>query len=746
LSTVIWSFIARSLRAAVDLRAIIAAYLLLGFCYSLVTPIFETPDEPQHFFVVREIVEQHGLPVQRAGEQSRWLQEGSQPPLYYLLGAVLSGWIDASDWREFASRNPFAVQGDPLTPGNRNVFLHRAAEEFPWQGTVLAVRLLRLLSLGLGAAAVAVTYALACQVFPGRRRLALGAAAIHAFIPQFTFISAAVSNDSLAALACGAVLWQSVRVARGAAARRADLVLGVLVGLAALSKLSGAALGVVALAAVAMRAASAPVSDSRLPQALFRASLVTVAALAVAGWWYVRNLIAYGDPTGLNRMLAIVGMRNPAPDLRQVLDELEGLRLSFWGIFGWFSILMPAVFYWLFDGLALAALVGLAIRLAVSARRRSRALPEASWLLHPAVLLVLTVALVFAGVIRWGILTPGLQGRLLFPALPALAVLLSAGLDSWYKFMKHPRIVWARYVLGAYPLVYLLIAAAVPFMVIAPAYARPELSSAQGAAPMLRWTGAAQIELVGSEPPFVPVHPGDELPLGFRWLTREPIGSDFTLFIKVFGEGDELLASTDTYPGFGMFPTSSWPANRVIVDRYRLRVNTAARVPVYAEVVIGFYNRATGTSLLPVNAEGGRVVRPVVMRARIVPAYAESAAPAHPLTANFGDEIMLRGYDLSAAGITLYWQALRKAGADYTVFVQALDRDGHVLAQADGRPRHGAYPTSVWEPGERVPDEHALVWPPQTARVAVGLYVLETGVRLPLSGQAGDAIMIDMPR
>jgi hypothetical protein len=251
---------------------------------------------------------------------------------------------------------------------------------------------------------------------------------------------------------------------------------------------------------------------------------------------------------------------------------------------------------------------------------------------------------------------------------------------------------------------------------------------------------------VGSETPSMPVHPGEELPLVLRWFTREPIRLDLALFIKVFGEDDELLASTDTYPGFGMFPTTSWPANQVIIDRYRLRVNPAARVPVYGEVVVGFYDRATGRSLVPTNAGGGRIVRPVVVRARIVPANSEGAAPTHILAADFGDEIGLRGYDVDASGITLHWQALRKPAADYTVFVQALDSAGAVLAQADGQPRHGAYPTSVWEPGERVPDVHALAWPTQAARVAVGLYVLESGARLPLAGQTADSVLIDLPR
>ena len=735
------------------MRSILAGYLLLGLCYSLASPIFETPDEAQHFFFVRELAEQHGLPVQRDGTPGRWLQEGSQPPLYYLVGAVLTAWIDASDWQAFSARNPFAVEGDPQTPGNRNVYLHLAPEEFPWHGTVLAVHMLRLISLCLGALSVVVTYAIARLVFPGRRGLALGAAAIHAFLPQFLFISAAASNDVMAALACGAVLWQSLRVVRGASSRSDDILLGALVGLAALSKLSGASLALVAVVAVLQSPVRAAGTGRRVPHMLTRLLAVTVTAAVVAGWWYARNLLLYGDLTGLNHMLAIVGTRNPPPDFWQILDELEGLRLSFWGLFGWFSILMPAPFYWLLDGLAITATIGLLIGLLAArymAHGTSLRAPAYPWRqapLHPAWLPVLAAAIVFAGVVRWGIMTPGLTGRLLFPALSAFALLLSAGLAAWYELLEHRARRAARPAVAMLFGLYLLVAALVPFTVIAPAYARPALAAAtpQTPSPLVKWTGAAQLELVGSEASSAPVHPGETLPLLFRWLTRQPVGVDYTLFIKVFGQEDELLASTDTYPGFGIFPTSIWPPNQVITDRYNLRVNPAAHVPVYAEVVVGFYDRVSGQSLVPVNAAGERMVRPVVARARILSAHAEGPTPTHLLSAAFGDEIGLRGYDMDSAGITLYWQALRKPAADYTVFVQALDQSGTVLAQADSRPRHGAYPTTVWEPGERVPDVHALAWPTQATRVAVGLYVLETGVRLPLADHSGDAVVIERP-
>ena len=310
-------------RFTFQVSLIIAAYLALGAYYSVTTPIFEAPDEAQHFFVVREIVEQGRLPAQQAGVSERWQQEGSQPPLYYLLGAALTFWIDAGDWQAFSETNPYSTQGDPQALGNKNVYLHSAREIFPWHGTPLAVQLLRFSSLLFGAASIFITYQLACALF-NNQMVALGAAALHASLPQFLFVSAAVNNDALATLLCGAVVLQAVRLAKGARDWRHHVLLGLLVGLAALTKLSGAAMSVVAVWAITLNASAKRPSPMTNYQLLFTVGLV---AFAVSGWWYARNLILYGDVTGLNRMLAIVGTRNPPPDLWQLLDEAEGLRL-----------------------------------------------------------------------------------------------------------------------------------------------------------------------------------------------------------------------------------------------------------------------------------------------------------------------------------------------------------------------------------------------------------------------------------
>ncbi len=712
------------------LLLIFAAFILMGAYYSATTLIFESPDEPQHFFFVREIVEQHGLPVQVEHSEGRWSQEGSQPPLYYLVGALATFWTDASDWRAFSETNPYAVQGDPLALGNRNLYIHSAREDFPWRGTALSVHVLRGLSLILGALSLFCTYQAARVLFPTQPIVALGAVTIQALIPQFLFISAAVSNDALAACVGAATLWQAARVARGAHRMRNDMALGVLVGLAALTKLSGAAFALVAVVAVVIGAWSFVHPRVAFVRRVLRAGMVVaLTAFVVAGWWYARNLLLYGDVTGLTRMLAIVGQHEQPLSLWDVLADTEGLRLSFWGVFGWFSILLPNLYYNVYDTLTLAALIGLSVMALRALALRSARVVSPPWLLPLSFLIVLL------GVLRWGSITPGLAGRLLFPALSAIAILLSAGLNALLP-LQVQRGVWLA-IAGVMSVLALL----VPAVVIAPAYVRPVVSAADGSAPLVRF--GDQITLIGVSAPTLAVHPNDEILLTFKWTSAQPLTKNYTLWVKLFGENDELLAAIDTYPGFGMLPTTQWQPNRAIVDVYRLRVSPLAYAPTYAKLSVGFYQRSTLAALAPTTSEGRRIVRPIVARIKVLPTVAPSFSPTHPLDANFGDQISLRGYDWSPTGITLYWQSIHQPAEDYTVFVHALDRDGKLIAQSDGQPHAGDYPTSVWERGEWVRDTHAFALPPQTARIEIGLYVLQTGARLPLVPSGDPSFVIE---
>src|SRR5512139_2618681 len=151
------------------LLIILIAFVALAALYSISTPIFEASDEVSHYAVVQHIANTGALPVQRPGVKTAWEQEGSQPPLYYLLAEPLARLLDTRDAAERMTRNPHAAPGDPSLDANRNLVIHSPAEDFPWRDTTLAVHLMRFLSILMGAGTIGLSYLIARRLFPGTR-------------------------------------------------------------------------------------------------------------------------------------------------------------------------------------------------------------------------------------------------------------------------------------------------------------------------------------------------------------------------------------------------------------------------------------------------------------------------------------------------------------------------------------------------------------------------------------------------
>ena len=115
---------------------------------------------------------------------------------------------------------------------------------------------------------------------------------------------------------------------------------------------------------------------------------------------------------------------------------------------------------------------------------------------------------------------------------------------------------------------------------------------------------------------------------------------------------------------------------------------------------------------------------------------AAQEGPENPRDDRLADAIALAGYDRSPrsprAGetlhISLYWQALRPLEAEYHTYVHLVDAQGQKVAQSDLQPGGVYYPTTLWQPGERLRDDHLLAVPanaePGVYRLLAGMYAL----------------------
>lgn len=690
-------------------------FMFLALIYSLTVPLFEGNDESWHYAYIWHIAEGKGLPRQPPDQYPHLArQEASQPPLYYLLAATLTRWVPQEDLIALYRReNPFPTLQPIGYQDNQNHYIHTDAERFPYRGAALAIRLARLLSVLFGAGTVWGTYTLARRLFPQEEEVAAGAAMAVALTPGFLFTSGLVNNDALmACIATWALVVLLNRRARQEGSENQNLcvlrdlggeiLLGLLLGAAALTKLSGLILWPFAALALVWAHIYHQGTKTRSFQkfsfvsSCLRGSILTFGvALAVCGWWYLRNWRLYGDPTGLAAMLPLVGRREPGFGLMDFFQtEARLVWISYWAVFGWFNLAAPGWAYGVYTLLTALGVAGLVLFVARSVRRRD-------WgNLTGVGYLALWVLMVAVGLVRWTLTTGGSQGRLLYPAIGASAVLLALG---WAQLAPARARQWLPVALGG---LLLALALWMPFGVIRPAYARPTpLTMAEVEKQVSHWADlrfGESITLLGYRVEAEEVRPGQNIPVTLCWRADGPVGTDSFVYLSLRTAEGLMGAERVTHPGLGTFPTSLWPPGMAFCDRYLLPVRETVPTTTVSTLVVGL---TTFTEWLPVYNNKNRLLGdgfhfpgPKV----VVP----DTGPV--LDYRWGCEVALVGYRLERAvlapgeelDLTLYWQGLRPFAGPRSASVQVLRDGGYKIAQTDLPMNLG--PGEVWADHRRM--------------------------------------------
>ena len=404
------------------LGLIVAAYLLLGVAYSLVVPLAEAPDELDHYHYVQYLQQQRRFPVMAPVAADNATMEANQPPLFYLLDALLTAPFATASPSIFPLNRCFTF--DPGDGGRAHFYLHAPLEGDLLAPELLAFRLARLVSVLLGGLTVLLAYRLGRQLAPERPQVGLWAAALLAFNPQFIFMTASVNNDVLTACLGALLLTLAIDAAQAPALGR-FAGLGLLMGLALLTKFGLLAFWPLLFAGVLTAALA-----RRFRLAAGGALLLGGLPLLVAGWWYLRAWRLYGDPLAWTVHLQAKGAEVLRTTPLAWTDLADFARIhfqSYWAWFGWLKIQPPGWVYLLLLGLTAAGLVGLTEALRAEVRAggmRHLSPPRLALLLQG-----LAVAAIYASLLRYiqTINWSGYQGRLAYAAAGPIAALLGLG-------------------------------------------------------------------------------------------------------------------------------------------------------------------------------------------------------------------------------------------------------------------------------------------------------------------------------
>ncbi len=378
-------------------------------------PPLQTPDEPAHLQTVMavrsgdllpaihwqdgQIKGQPGSPAVQQYARTHGIEqpfkllpyEFSQPPLYY--------------WAAGAAA--LLVPPDPA----------------------LVLYVARIVAALFGAGAIYFCWAATRQLAPTHPQWAVATAALVALLPQVCFNAAGAGNDSSVLCFGMAAFYSWFRALRDPMFDRWGGRMGVITGLAILSKLSGAVLlpglALVIVFRAVGRLGQAADGRQRVLYGVQQAVGAGLGLLLVCGLWVLRNLWVYGEPSGTTAIFqyyqgkfALVQFTSPL--VVQMFVQTTWRTFSGW--FGWMNVPMPQPFYLQVGYIAVVLTALSALAMLVRA--------PLSTLLRQAILIMSLVGLtLLASYVQFTTAVAAqLQGRYLFLALLPLALLATAGL------------------------------------------------------------------------------------------------------------------------------------------------------------------------------------------------------------------------------------------------------------------------------------------------------------------------------
>jgi 4-amino-4-deoxy-L-arabinose transferase-like glycosyltransferase len=240
----------------------------------------------------------------------------------------------------------------------------------------------------------------------------------------------------------------------------------------------------------------------------------------------------------------------------------------------------------------------------------------------------------------------------------------------------------------------------------------------------------------------------DELLLTLYWQPVVSNHRELRVRLRLEDDKQQVIAGQDDPPWSGDAVVLAWPGGRAVQDVHTIPLPSGLVEDDY-HLLVSLSHRYEGGQdrLLPlVDGDATELL--------LDPIDLTLPRPSRPVAeGNLGNLVRLVGYDLaqpaeveagSMLPLTLTWECLGAFKTDYTAFVHLVGGGSQPLAQADGEPLDGTYPTSFWDTGEWLADPYTLAVPddvpPGEYGLRAGMYLLATGERLPLLGEDGQVL------
>lgn len=727
-----WQNILDSLHHHRSLLAIVFCYIILVGIYSGLIPPFEGPDEAQHFAYIEWLALDKGFPPQGdAAWETPIKQEAGQPPLYYFLASIPARIVGVENPPAVYRENPYFVAPLPRdTPDNDNRAIHYPTDGQPLRGGWLGLYLARGVTILFGILLVISVYGLAREVVPNKPQIAAISALLVAITPQIVYLSGMVSNDIPAAAVSTVVLWLlAVNIRRGPTTASA-LGLGLAFGASVLLKVNSMTLGLpIAIGFLWLLLSNKYDRALIIKAALWSALGVTL----VAGWWFARSLIIYGSPLGLETHDNTPWVINDAEEIAKPLARWLEVARSYWIALGW-GIIRPDG--WVYTVLFVFSLIGLGGIGFATWRWWQQ--PEPRGKTTPILVVILALSLLSVGVLLeyWMHQVVAPYGRLIFPAIGAIAILLSMG---WRAI--HPKFaIPPLFFVGGITLL-------APFTLIIPSYKPPPLLTEAEIAQLsngVGWQfrtadGEPLAELIDVIPARESASAGTVLPVQVCWRALGEVDRSYTVLLQLIGPENGLISHRRSYPGQGMIPTELWNPGDTFCDMMHVHVWLDLANTLVYQVEVALFDEETGKRLPAFDQNGNQLTHNFVNRVRLE--KLEPVMVSENITQIDDSGIQLVSHEVSeiwnlgkANSFKLSWVAARSINEDYQVFVHLRDPvTGDLVAQADGPPVGGWYPTSWWPIGELISDVRIFELPdaisPGQYDLVVGFYDLNSGVR-----------------